>query len=240
MERAYDDRISLYFCPKNRVLAFLLVLLGLGIFVMGFNRENMYMFLAVGTLFCIMGICSYIKERGVNVTGQEVDEYVYNFFTNFPMKYKIMNHLQINEKDIEEKESYVISGYTTLSIHDEPLLRLDIFDKKERSSNVQISYFMFDNEVLRVYTLIKSLIDSNYKERKWTWGLRSIKYCELSSETKMCMAVPGKKDGKAEGVFRILTIIDTDNLRYSFAFEEKHEETAKYISNHINKRLLSK
>jgi len=237
MDKAYNDHISLYFCQKNKIAAFLLILLGVGIWAIGFSKKDIYIFIVVGGLFCTLGIWIFLKELHANVSGQEVDNYVLNYYKYFPLRERIYNYLELSEKDVEEKEAYSFYGYTTKPIYTEPLLRIDTNDKKARASNIQISYFMFDDEVLINYSQIKSLTDSEFREKKYVWSYRSIKYCELSSVKKMCMTAPGKNDDKEEGVFNVMTIIDKDNLTYKFAFDERFEVSAKYISKRIRKKI---
>ena len=148
--------------------------------------------------------------------------------------------LNLDEEDLENLESMVITGYTVSPIKTEPLFRWDEEDQTARSSNYQMTLFLLDETIMFTYTQVHSLVDSEYADGSHIWRYAAITDCQLSKVVRRCVINPRKQEEKTEARFNEMTITGENGERYIYAFTEDQRENAELLQDVILERAAKR
>lgn len=233
MDRAYDEKIVLYFYRKSGSSTLFLLLLGFAFTGVGAAGGGRIVFLIIGIAFIVLGVWQGIRSRFVHVGGAEVDESARKFETGSSLCQNALAALEISEEDAEHMQIETLSGYCCFPIDTQPLLRWDEEDQKLRSSNFQRTIFFADKEMFLTYSETKSLVDSEYRSAPHIWRYAGIKNVKIESAEVQCALTSDKDSKKVAKTFECLTIRGENGEYFAYSFDSSMKPEAEKIRDMI-------
>lgn len=152
--------------------------------------------MVIAVIFAAMAVWTLLKPNFIKVDGKYIDESADKLMQRTQLLKNALEALNLDEEDLENLESMVITGYTVSPIKTEPLFRWDEEDQTARSSNYQMTLFLLDETIMFTYTQVHSLVDSEYADGSHIWRYAAITDCPAQqSSTQMCYQ-PAQARGK--------------------------------------------
>lgn len=241
MDRTYDEKNLLYFCKRASSSVFLLAILAFLMWSVGFSREEGgWIWMVIAVIFAAMAVWTLLKPNFIKVDGKYIDESADKLMQRTQLLKNALEALNLDEEDLENLESMVITGYTVSPIKTEPLFRWDEEDQTARSSNYQMTLFLLDETIMFTYTQVHSLVDSEYADGSHIWRYAAITDCHLSKVVRRCVINPRKQEEKTEARFNEMTITGENGERYIYAFTEDQRENAELLQDVILERAAKR
>ena len=196
--------------------------------------------MVIAVIFAAMAVWTLLKPNFIKVDGKYIDESADKLMQRTQLLKNALEALNLDEEDLENLESMVITGSTVSPIKTEPLFRWDEEDQTARSSNYQMTLFLLDETIMFTYTQVHSLVDSEYADGSHIWRYAAITDCQLSKVVRRCVINPRKQEEKTEARFNEMTITGENGERYIYAFTEDQRENAELLQDVILERAAKR
>ena len=159
MDRTYDERNLIYFCKRASSSVLFLAILAFAIGSVGYSRENGWIYMTIAVVFAAMAVWTLLKPNFIKIKGKDIDESAEKLMERTQLLKSALDAFDLEEENLENLESMVLTGYAVSPIKTEPLFRWDEEDQTARSSNYQMTLFLLDETIMFTYTQVHSLGD---------------------------------------------------------------------------------
>lgn len=235
MNRSYDERILWYFFRSISSATLFMIILAGSITFVGLVKEDGVIFITLGIIFFLIAIWQVLRGYISLVKGEEVDASAEKFMRNIRFERNAMNALSLDEDEFEEIERVTLHGYCCFGIETEPMYRWDARDERARSSNYQVTCLCMEKGFLFAYSVVKSLVDTEYSENAHVWNINELEYAEIRNIYRDCSVDATKgSDIRKEG-FLTLVVRNKKYEEFAYAIGIEQKALAESVVTYVMK-----
>jgi len=230
-----EDNIR-YFKPGTMKVVFFLGIFGLLMLAVAVEENYKALFLVIGGMLVFLAVYQFFWNKTHKMTGAALDRNIEEGRGRINLRKKTLDTLCLDQSDLACLKSLKTEGYCHNNIDTQPLFRRDADDGKLRSSNYQISVFLFGSDRFYTYAYIRSLVDNELAQKGRMWRYSEIVKADIEKET-LTYIVGGndEKHETAEIEYFIITSSDGE----SYIFETNNDADAPVKINQIRQIIAA-
>jgi hypothetical protein len=220
-----EDNIR-YFKPGTMKVVLFLGILGLLILAVGMEEGFKTFFLAIGGVLVFLAIYQFIWNKLHKMTGAALDKNIEEGKDKINLRKKTLDTLCLDKSDLACLKSLKTEGYCHNGIDTQPLFRRDDDDGRLRSSNYQISIFLFGADRFYTYAYTRSLVDNELAQKGRMWRYSEIVKADVKKEN-FTYIVGGNDEKHETAEIEYFVVTSSDGESYIFEINNDTDAPAK-------------